>query len=281
MQMTQKINRHTIEGFRIYLRENERAASTIQKYVREVESLSEFLSDESITKEKMLQYRELLKTKYQARTVNGKLSAINAYVDFAGAGNCKVKLLKIQHRPFIDDNRQLKETEYHKLLLTAKKTKRERLYYMLLSICGTGIRVSELQYITVESVKEGRAEINMKGKNRTILLPKELLKKLEHYIDKYHISSGSVFQTRNGNPVDRSNICREMKMLCVQAGVDQTKVFPHNLRHLFARKYFEVEKNISLLADVLGHSSIETTRIYVAASASEHEKIIEKVNLII
>lgn len=279
--MTRKSNKLKIGEFRIYLRENERAESTVQKYVREVERLSEFLAGESITKEKILQYREVLKGRYQARTVNGKLSAINAYVSFVGTENCKVKLLRIQNRPFVDPSRQLEEREYHKLLLAAKKMKKERLYYMLLSICGTGIRVSELQYITVESVREGKAEINMKGKNRIILLSKGLLKKLEEYIEKYHITSGSVFQTRNGNPVNRSNICREMKKLCEYAGVNQTKVFPHNLRHLFARKYFEVEKNISLLADVLGHSSIETTRIYVAASASEHERIIEKVNLII
>ncbi|GFI36195.1 tyrosine recombinase XerH [Lachnospiraceae bacterium] len=281
MQMRQKITREKIESFRIYLRENEKAAATIQKYIREIELLSEFLDDAYITKEKILRYREWLRSKYQARTVNGKISAVNSYADFAGAEDCKVKFLRIQNRPFIDESRQLGEAEYRKLLLTAKKMNRERLYYMLLSICGTGIRVSELQYITVETVKDGKTEISMKGKNRTILLPKELLKKLEHYIEKYHISSGSVFQTRNGNPVNRSNICREMKMLCTQAGVDQTKVFPHNLRHLFARKYFEVEKNISLLADVLGHSSIETTRIYVAASVSEHEKILEKVNLIL
>ena len=279
--MTQKITGQEIEEFRVYLRENERAAATIQKYIREIELLSEYLNEESITKEKLLQYRELLRDRYQAGTVNGKLSAINAFADFAGMGNCKVKLLRIQHRPFIDESRQLKETEYRKLLLAAKRMKKERLYYMILSICGTGIRVSELQYITVEAVKGGKTEISMKGKNRTILLSKELLIKLEDYIEKYHISSGSVFQTRNGNPVNRSNICREMKSLCAQAGVDQTKVFPHNLRHLFTRKYFEVEKNISLLADVLGHSSIETTRIYVAASASEHEKILERVHLIL
>lgn len=278
--MYKRISSKSMEEFQKHLKMEEKAPSTIQKYVKEIELFSAFLDNEEIQKEKLIAYRNYLQKKYQARTVNGKLSAINAYLLFSDNNDCRVRFLKVQHHAFIDENRELEEKEYKRILSAAKQQGNERLYYILLTISGTGIRVSELKYITVEAVCSGRSEINLKGKNRTILLSKELRMRLTEYIDEQKIKSGPVFITRNGKPLDRSNICHEMKKLCIAAEVKESKVFPHNLRHLFARKYFEIDKNLPHLADILGHSSIETTRIYVAVSAKEHEKILEKMKLI-
>lgn len=244
--------------------------------MREVKCLAEFLQGEDIQKEKMIEYRKILQEKYQARTVNVKLSALNVYLEFSGNDESRVRYLKVQRSAFIDEARELEEMEYKRLLHTAKKTRSGRMYYVLLTLSGTGIRVSELEYITAEAVISGQSEINLKGKNRKILLPRELRRKLKEYMKKQDIRTGPIFTTRNGKPLDRSNICHEMKKLCEAADVDESKVFPHNLRHLFARKYFEIDNNLPHLADILGHSSIETTRIYVAASAREYEKVIEK-----
>ena len=271
-----KITEEMLSRFQRYLKEEEKSAATIQKYMRETRNFARFLSGEDIQKEKVIAYRVLLQKRYQARTVNGKLSAINAFLSFSGNEDCKVRFLKVQHNAFIDADRELGEQEYKRLLFTAKNQKDERLYYILLTLSGTGIRVGELKYITAEAVYAGGSEITLKGKNRKILLSGELKDKLAEYMECQNIRTGPLFRTRNGNPVDRSNICHEMKKLCIEADVSESKVFPHNLRHLFARKYFEIDKNLPHLADILGHSSIETTRIYVAASTREHEKVLEQ-----
>lgn len=271
----------TIRNFEVYLRENEKAESTIQKYVREVIRLKQFLGHAKLTKKHLLQYRNSLQTRHKVRTVNNKLSAINAYLQFLGRKDCEIKLLKVQHRAFIEENRELTEAEYKRLLAAAKQRKNKRLYYLILTICATGIRVSELQYITKESLRTGRAEIRMKGKSRVVILPKALIWKLEEYTRDQHIAEGMIFKTRTGRALDRSNIWNEMKRLCMAAGVDPQKVYPHNLRHLFARSFYSIEKNLAHLADILGHSSIETTRIYVAASITEHEKTLRKMKLIL
>lgn len=271
-----KVTERMIANFHKHLQDEERSAATIQKYMREVKCLAEFLQGEDIQKEKMIEYRKILQEKYQARTVNVKLSALNVYLEFSGNDESRVRYLKVQRSAFIDEARELEEMEYKRLLHTAKKTRSGRMYYVLLTLSGTGIRVSELEYITAEAVISGQSEINLKGKNRNILLPRELRRKLKEYMKKQDIRTGPIFTTRNGKPLDRSNICHEMKKLCEAADVDESKVFPHNLRHLFARKYFEIDNNLPHLADILGHSSIETTRIYVAASAREYEKVIEK-----
>lgn len=271
-----KITEELRSKFQRYLKEEEKSAATIQKYMRETRNFARFLSGEDIQKEKVIAYRVLLQKRYQARTVNGKLSAINAYLSFSGNEDCKVRFLKVQHNAFIDADRELEEQEYKRLLFTAKNQKDERLYYILLTLSGTGIRVGELKYITAEAVYAGGSEITLKGKNRKILLSGELKDKLVEYMKCQNIRTGPLFRTRNGNPMDRSNICHEMKKLCLEADVSESKVFPHNLRHLFARKYFEIDKNLPHLADILGHSSIETTRIYVAASTREHEKVLEQ-----
>ncbi|MCI9442437.1 MAG: tyrosine-type recombinase/integrase [Ruminococcus sp.] len=275
-----KITEEMLGRFQRYLKEEEKSVPTIQKYMREARNFARFLKGGDIEKEKVIAYRILLQKKYQARTVNGKLSAVNAYLSFSGNGRCKVRFLKIQHNAFIDAERELEEQEYKRLLSTAKKQKDERLYYILLTLSGTGIRVGELKYITAEAVCAGGSEITLKGKNRKILLSGELKDKLAEYMKCRDIRTGPLFRTRNGNPMDRSNICHEMKKLCSEAGVSEGKVFPHNLRHLFARKYFEIDKNLPHLADILGHSSIETTRIYVAASAREYEKVLEQMRFI-
>lgn len=275
------IRENDIQAFETYLYLNEKSRATTMKYIRAVRRLTDFLQDEELTKLRLLEYRELLMGQMKAQTVNGVLSALHAFLDFMGLQDCKVKLLKVQRQAFADESRELSEAEYKRLLLAAEAKENKRLYLLMMTICGTGIRVGELPYITVEAIRAGRAEIRMKGKNRTIILQKELCRKLLKYAKEHNIESGHIFRTRSGNPLDRSNICHGMKKLCAEAKVDSSKVFPHNLRHLFARTFYAVEKNLAHLADVLGHSRIETTRIYVVVSAAAHERILNRMGLVI
>lgn len=270
-----------LQGFKDALYNNEKSKATIDKYVRSIERLSEFLDGRDVSKELLIAYRDELLKKCKAQTVNGALSAINAYLDYCGMPGMRIRLLKVQRQPFLEESRELSREEYKRLLSAARNRKDHRLYMLLLTLGSTGIRISELMFITVEAVKEGRAQIHLKGKDRTVILQKELCGRLGAYVKKRGIKSGCIFRTRSGNPVDRSNICHDMKKLSLEANVEACKVFPHNLRHLFARAFYEVEKNLSHLADVLGHSRIETTRIYVAVSASAHEKVLNKMKLII
>ena len=260
----------SISAFREFLVENEKARATVEKYVQEAEQLRLALCGAPVTKAGVLAYRERLQQQYRALTVNNKLSAVNAYLRFCGAEHCEVKLLKVQRRAFREEQRDLTESEYRRLLSIAKGR-----------ICATGIRVSELRFITAEALRAGRTEIRLKGKCRTVLLPQELAERLRRYARAQDIQEGPLFRTRTGRPLDRSNIWHEMKTLCREAGVMPEKVFPHNLRHLFAKCFYEQEKDLAHLADLLGHSSIETTRIYVAVSARAHEQILEKMRLIV
>nr|WP_192924473.1 tyrosine-type recombinase/integrase [Butyricicoccus sp. BIOML-A1] len=266
--------------YRIYLTEHEKSHATIQKYVRELVWFLSFLQGEEPTKAKVLEYREQLQQSHHARTVNAKLSAIHSYLDYLGLAACKVRFLKIQHTVFVDDSRDLTEAEYHRLLDAAKRKKDSRLYHVMLAICTTGIRVSELSFLTVEALHKGKAEIRMKGKIRTILLTKELCRKLNAYAKEKGIRTGYLFCTRTGKPLDRSNICHDMKKLCRAARVNPEKVFPHNLRHLFANCYYAIKKNLAYLADILGHASVDTTRIYVAMGTREHERTLQRMHLI-
>ena len=270
-----------IQAFADSLYREEKAQATIQKYVRAVKSLASYLDGQEITKTALLQYRSMLQLRLKAQTINGVISAINAYLDFSGKPDYKLKLLKVQKMVFLDETRELSRDEYCRLLLAAKEKGRQRLYFVMLTLCATGIRIGELQYITVEGVKAGRVEIHLKGKNRVIVLQKALRTQLMAYIRTCGIQNGPIFLTRNGRCLDRSNICHEMKKISDEAAVDQRKVFPHNLRHLFARSFYAVEKNLTYLADILGHSRLETTRIYVAISASSHERILEQMQLVI
>lgn len=275
------ITEKEITAFADDLQNEEKAKATIVKYLCAVRSLSCFLNGREVTKALILEYREQLLTERRAQTVNGALSAINAFLDFCGWQDRKVKLLKVQRQAFLDEARELSETEYKRLLAAARDKGNERLYLLMQTVCGTGIRISELVYITVEAAKTGRAQIRMKGKNRTIILQKELRNRLLRYARAHGIETGHIFRTKTGRPMDRSNICHEMKKLCAAAKVSAHKVFPHNLRHLFARAFYAIERNLAHLADVLGHSRIETTRIYVAVSAAAHEKVLNRMKLVI
>ena len=265
-----------MEKFREELIENEKAEATLEKYMKEIQRFATYLGERALVKSELLAYRKHLLEQYQVRTVNGKLTVIRMFLKSIGSSDLKIKSMKIQQRSFECEERNLSNEEYERLLEAAKKKKSRRLYYIIQTIHGSGIRISELAYITVASVHTGRVHIRMKGKNREILLTRKLREQLEQYIHKERIQTGPVFRTRTGKPVDRSNICHEMKALSEEALVSKKKIFPHNLRHLFARNFYRVRKDLAYVADILGHSSLETTRIYVRTSAEEHEKLLEQ-----
>ena len=269
-----------IDEFKGYLYCGERASATVQKYLGSVKRLKDYLNGDKITKERLLEYREFLLTQHCPQTVNVEISAINAYLKFFKMDQMCLKLLRIQREVFLPENREITKDDYQKLLVTAKQHGKERLYFIMMTLAGTGIRISELKYITVEAITCGKAKIRMKGKTRTVLLPNKLCRMLGKYAKRKGIQSGHIFRTRSGKTVDRSNICHEMKEISEEAGVRKEKVFPHNFRHLFARLFYRIEKNLAHLADVLGHSRIETTRIYVAASAKDYERILNQMELI-
>lgn len=258
---------------------NEKARATVAKYLQAVGEFAAFLAGEEVTKQALLRYRDELLLRARPRTVNGKLTAIHAYLAFRHWDDVKIRHLKIQHQPFLEESRELSRAEYNRLL-TAARRRDPRLYLLLMTLGGTGIRISELAYITVQAARAGRAEIRMKGKSRTILMPRRLCARLLAYCRQNGIREGAVFCTRSGRPLDRSNVWHAMKRLCAEARVSADKVFPHNFRHLFARMFYEVEKNLAHLADVLGHTRIETTRIYVAVSVTAHQKILERMELV-
>jgi site-specific recombinase XerD len=259
------------------LLKREKSRATIEKYIRDVRAFLKRCKG-VLTEEGVLKYKSYLCEKYRPRSVNSMISSINCYLDFIGRGECKVKALKMQRRTFSDVDRELTRAEYERLLEASEKN--DRMYFLLQTICSTGIRVSEVKFITVEALKYGCANIEMKGKTRTILMPKKLCRALLKYAKSKKITSGAVFITKCGNPLDRSNIWSDMKKLCDKAQVDKKKVFPHNLRHLFARVYYSREKDIVRLADILGHSSINTTRIYTMESGDIHRRQLEKLGLL-
>ena len=271
-----------IQAYADHLRLEEKSAATVEKYLRDVRAFARWLEGREITKERTAAWKpHLVERGYAPASINAKLSAINAWLGFAGLPELRVKLLRTQRNAFIEERRELSGNEYKRLLAAAQDRNNLRLYHVMLTICSTGIRVGELRYITLEAARAGRAEITLKGKTRVVLLPRELRGRLLRYAARCGIPGGPVFRTRSGKPLDRSNICHDMKRLCAQARVDAHKVFPHNLRHLFARSFYAVDKNLAHLADVLGHSSVETTRMYVAASARVHERTLQRMRLII
>ena len=271
-----------LQAFRQRLVWEEKSPATIEKYLRDAAAFTAWLDGRAASKAAAGAWKAaLLEAKLAPATINVKLAAVNRFLVFLGWPAFRVKPLRIQRRLFRDDSRELTRPEYIRLLETARTQGRERLALLLETICGTGIRVSEVRYVTVEAVYRGRAEISLKGKIRTILLPGKLCRKLLKYARKQKIASGEIFLTRNEKGISRRQIWAEMKALCDKAGVAPSKVFPHNLRHLFAKCFYEQEKDLAHLADLLGHSSIETTRIYVAVSARAHEQILEKMRLIV
>lgn len=263
-----------ISAFRLYLENEEKSKATVEKYLRDVRSFVDFMKDKSLTKEQTLSFKNILVERYAPASVNSMLVAVNAFLDFIGMSECKVKQLKIQRQLFANEEKELSREEFRRLVSAAEDS---RISAVIQTICGTGIRVSELKYITVEAVQRGKATVNCKNKTRVIFIPLQIKKMLKAYIKKTGISAGSVFVTRSGKPLDRSNIWKEMKALCRRARVSENKVFPHNLRHLFARTFYKIEKDIVRLADLLGHSSINTTRIYTTECGADHIRSIEKV----
>ena len=271
-----------IECFKKHLREEEKSENTVQKYLRDVRAFAAYLSGIEVTKETVIAYKSrLLAENYAVRSINSILASVNSLFAFLGWTDCKVKSIKLQRQVYCPEEKELTKAEYTRLVNTAKQKGNERLNLILQTICGTGIRVSELQYITVEAVKCSEAVVSLKGKTRSVFIVKELQKKLLRYAAEQKIHSGCIFITRTGKPISRTNIWREMKGLCEQAGVNPQKVFPHNLRHLFARIFYGIEKDIAKLADILGHSSINTTRIYIISTGDEHRKRMEHMRLII
>lgn len=277
----QKITSRQIEAYTQYLRMEEKSTATMEKYLRGVCAFASWLDGREITKELTANWKAHLASRnYAPTTVNTMLSALNSLLEFLGLQECRVKFLKIQRRLFRDADRELTKDDYQRLLNTAHKLGRERLGLLVKTIGATGIRVSEVQYITVEAVQQGKAEIALKGKIRTILLPGKLRRKLLKYAKKQKTASGAIFRTKSGKELGRRQIWAEMKGLCKHAGVEPGKVFPHNLWHLFATVFYRACRDIAKLADLLGHSSIETTRIYLVASGTEHRRELDRLGLV-
>lgn len=275
-----KITIETINLFNDYLINEEKALATVNKYLHDVCVFQIWLAEQKLCKTAVLTYKSYLCEHYAPASVNSALSSLNSFFDFMEWYDLRVKNLKIQKQIFASTDKELTKAEYDRLLQSAKQKKNERLYFLMQTICSTGIRVSEVRYITVEAVSRGVAKINCKGKCRQVFLPKQLCYILKQYIKTQKIKSGAVFVTKNGNPLDRSNIWSDMKKLCKAANVSEKKVFPHNLRHLFARTYYSSQKDVVRLADILGHSNVNTTRIYTMETGEIHRKQIQKLGLL-
>ena len=270
-----------IAGYAEYLKARERSSGTIEKYIRDVGVFYRFLPcDKGVDKSRVAAFKAGLQQRYAAATVNSMLAAVNGFLKFMKWDECSVNLLRLQRRIFCEESRSLSRQDYEKLLRAAKEAGKSRLLLMMETICGTGIRVSELKYVTVEAAKEGRAEISLKGKTRSILFPSKLRRKLLDYARRERVQSGSIFRTRSGAAISRGQVWAEMKGLCEKAGIPSAKVFPHNLRRLFARCFYSLSRDVAKLADLLGHSSIETTRIYLMSTGQEHMSQLEKLKLI-
>ena len=270
-----------LQKYLLHLQEAERKPATVAKYAHDLNDLRTYLNGAPLTKTALIDWKTQLVASHAPASVNSILAAVNGFLLHCGWPELRVRLLKIQRSAFLAEEKELTRAEYERLVRAAKAQENERLALVLQTICSTGIRVSELRFITAEAVKCGRAEISNKGKLRVIFLPRTLRKLLTDYLRRQGKTSGTVFTTRSGKPLDRSNIWRDMKSLCASAGVDPQKVFPHNLRHLFARMFYTLDHDLSRLADILGHSSINTTRIYTAECGSIHAQQMERLRLVI
>ena len=276
-----KITDSLIKKFKVHLVNEEKATSTVEKYINDVIAFQKWSYKREIKKSLVLEYKQQLIEKYAPASVNSVISSLNRFFNFNDWYELKIKSLKIQRQIFAQPHKELSKAEYLRLLQEAKNKKNKRLYFIMQTICSTGIRISELKFITAETIKKRQVTINSKGKMRVVILPKQLCKMLQEYVREEKIIEGSVFITRNKKPMDRSNIWREMKELCASAGVDKNKVFPHNLRHLFAKTYYSLQKDIVRLADILGHSNVNTTRIYTMESGEVHRKQIQQLGLLL
>ena len=279
--MERKFTARQLQAFGQYLCEAEKSHSTIRKYMRDVRTFAKYVGEREICKKTVLAYKERLSKKYAVASANSMIAALNHYFHFCGWLDLCVKQFKVQREAFCPAEKELTRDEYKRLIRTAEQKNNERLSLVIQAICGTGIRVSELSDITVEAVQRGQATVSCKGKTRTVFIIPALQKKLLRYAKERRITSGAIFITRSGKPMNRCNIWKEMKSLCAQAEVSPDKVYPHNLRHLFARTFYGIEKDIAKLADILGHSSINTTRIYIMTTGIEHRRKIERLGLVI
>ena len=270
-----------IQAFARHLRLEEKSEATMEKYLRDIRAFARWLDGREISKGLSAAWKaHLVERGYAPASINAKLSALNSLLEFLGLGGCRVKFLRVQRRLFRDAGRELTKAEYQRLLDTAHRLGQERLGLLVEAMGATGIRVSEVRYLTVEAARQGKAEISLKGKIRTILLPEKLCRKLLQYAQKQKTASGAIFRTKSGKELGRRQIWAEMKRLCGRAGVDPRKVFPHNLRHLFAMVFYWTSRDIVTLADLFGHSSIETTRIYLVTSGAEHQRTLDRLGLI-
>lgn len=280
--MDQIITSETLGIFKITMQAEEKSHATIEKYVRDIQAFQKYLgTDKAVTKDSVIFYKQYLSSRFALTSANSMLASLNCFFRIMNWTNCRIRSFKIQREAFRLKEKELTKDEYIRLLETAKQKKQTWLQLLMKTICSTGIRVSELPFVTVESLATRRARVSLKGKTRTVLLPLELCRQLRQYVKMKGIRTGSVFVTRSGKPIDRSNICHAMKKLCEAAGIDRSKVFPHNLRHLFAVTYYSKERDISHLADLLGHSNINTTRIYTLVSSEEQEAQINQLGLVI
>ena len=279
--MERIITRELLKDFEKNMLEDEKSKATVEKYLRDLHCFVNFANERAIDKTLVLEYKAELAHNYALTSANSMLAALNTFLRFAGWLDCTVKQFKIQKKAFCSEEKELSKAEYLSLVRTAENKNNERLSLLIQTICGTGIRVSEVEYITVEAVQRGEAVVSCKGKTRRVFIISALRKKLLQYTKEHGIKSGMIFVTKNGKAMNRSNIWAEMKKLCKEAGVSPNKVFPHNLRHLFARTFYGIEKDIAKLADILGHSNINTTRIYIISTGAEHRRKMENMRLII
>jgi len=274
------ITKDDIRGFSQHLEHDEKSQATIDKYHRDVMAFWAVVGGEPLTKEIVMAYKKhLIEQSYAISSINSMLASVNAFLEYLDLREYKVKNIRTQRQTYCSEDKELSKNEYLRLLEASKKN--EQLNLVIQTICGTGIRVSELQYFTVEAVRSGQVIVACKNKTRTILVPGKLRKLLLNYVKRKQITTGTIFITRSGAPLNRSNIWSAMKKLCEAAGVKASKVFPHNLRKLFARTFYGIEKDIAKLADILGHSSINTTRIYIMTTGTEHLRRIERLGLVI
>lgn len=278
--MLNNINSNLI-AFETYLYEEEKSKNTIDKYMRDISVFLKYIGSNELTKQMVLEYKKYISETKAISSINSMLAAINSFFRFIGKNELCVKYFKSQRKVFCSEEKELSREEYIRLVNTANKKGNERLSLIIQTICGTGMRVSELQFVTIEALKYGEITVTCKGKTRTILVVKKLRKLLLDYARKIGVKSGLLFKTANGKPVSRTSIWRDMKALCVEASVQPEKVFPHNLRHLFARIFYELDKDMAKLADILGHSSINTTRIYIVTTSRDHRRKMENMRLII
>lgn len=278
--MKKTITLNQISEFKKYLLNEEKSSVTVEKYIRDVTTFYVWSNNRAIEKSDVIAYKEFLMGTYKIASVNSMLSSINSFFTYLEWFELKVKTLKKQKELFIREEKELTKAEYERLLDAARSKKNKRIYYIMQTICATGIRISELRFITTEAIRMQRAEVRCKGKNRVVFLPKNLCKILKEYAKEENIQNGSIFTTKTGKPINRRNVWADMKKLCETANVARTKVFPHNLRHLFARTFYSQQKDIVRLADLLGHSSVNTTRIYTIESGYKHKKIIQRLGLV-